>query len=553
MSPVLTPAKQLSDVASLLSHHNDLRRNIDRHLLIADALDRRECIAMQSGALATWLPAAETGRIPKDTYIVRHEETADQVDWNSPTAIPLSSDIFDRLFADAVQVLKKKETVYVTDRVIGASSAYALPTTVVTDKALTALFTDNMFRPVPEDIEQSVFAGEEFTLIALPYDKIDVSTYVGQLREAGGKTVNMIVAMDFDRKLGLVYGASYLGCVKKLMFTVMNHLLPEKGIMPLHCSAVENPDGSSALFLGLSGTGKTTLSNHPGTRLIGDDEHGWDSEGVANFENGCYAKLINLRKDKEPDIYNAVFTEKPVTEHGTIVENAMVYPDGSCDLFDARFSENSRTSYPLTALPSAKPEAVTGHPSKVLFLTADAHGVLPPIAKLTPAQAMIWFLMGYTSKLAGTEVGITEPVSAFSRFFGGPFMPRQPRAYTDLMQKQLEAHGSEVYLVNTGWTGGAYGTGERIDILVSRAIVDAILKDNLTDVVYTEDPRFHLSIPHSCPGVESSLLDPKTTWADPAAYETAADTLASEFSAFFDKTFGGAGLPEAIVRECPGK
>jgi len=337
------------------------------------------------------------------------------------------------------------------------------------------------------------------------------------------------------------------------MFTVMNYLLPAEGILPLHCSANEGPKGDTALLLGLSGTGKTTLSADPARALLGDDEHGWSDDGIANFENGCYAKLIGLDPDKEPEIHRAVFHPDHYLDHGAIVENAMVYPDGSFDLSDDRLTPNSRASYPLTYLSNVKPTACGGHPKTILFLTADANGVLPPIAKLTRNQAMLWFLMGYTSKLAGTETGIVEPKTTFSRFFGEPFMPRNPDVYARMLGEKMDRHGTAVYLVNTGWSGGPYGIGKRMEIALTRAMVDAALTGRLADAPDGGDRRFHLLVPQSCPGVPSEILDPKNTWSDKEAYEERADRLAAEFAAHFEKAYGDKGIDPEVASECPGR
>lgn len=361
----------------------------------------------------------------------------------------------------------------------------------------------------------------------------------------------MAIAMDYDRGIGIVYGSLYCGSVKKLMFTVMNYLLPGEGILPLHCSANEGAHGDIALFLGLSGTGKTSLSADPERALLGDDEHAWSDDGISNLENGCYAKLINLRADKEPEIYNACFHQAPFLEHGAIVENAMVYPDGNFDLDDERYTPNSRGSYPLTFLRNIKTPPVGAHPQTVIFLTADANGVLPPIAKLTHNQAMLWFLMGYTSKLAGTETGIITPKTTFSRFFGQPFMPRNPDVYAHLLGEKLLRHKTQVYLVNTGWSGGPYGVGMRMDIGLTRKLIHAALDGSLRDAEVTEDKRFHLQIPKAVTGI--TLKHPRDTWPDKSAYDARADKLAAEFCAHFDKVYQGKGLTDAVVAECPGK
>ncbi len=343
------------------------------------------------------------------------------------------------------------------------------------------------------------------------------------------------------------------GSVKKLMFTVMNYVLPAEGILPLHCSSNEGPDGDIALLLGLSGTGKTTLSADPRRALLGDDEHGWNEEGIANFENGCYAKLINLRAEKEPEIWDAILHQASGLDHGAIVENAMMYPDGRFDLDDERLTPNSRGSYPLAFLSNIKDPPVGGHPRTILFLTADANGVLPPVSKLLPEQAMLWFLMGYTSKLAGTETGIVDPVSTFSRFFGEPFMPRNPGVYASMLGERMKRHQAQVYLVNTGWSGGPFGVGSRMDIDVTRAIVHAALGGELDDLEYREDPLFHILVPPTCPGVDREILDPRNTWEDKEAFDLRARSLADNFATHFDKAYGNKGIDPAIVSQCPGK
>ena len=541
-------------LAEVLAQHSNVHNNLSRKELIRHSVERKEALISANGALATWTPIESTGRSPKDTYIVRRPESEGNIDWDSPNNIPMSPETFDMIFEDALQLLRDKKVVYVTDRILGADPSYALPIKTVSDQALTALFTDNMFRPVIPEAENSIFAGRGFTLVVVPYEKLVRERYEGRLRRLpGGQASNMAVAMDFDRYLGVIVGSAYGGSVKKLMFTVMNYMLPGEDILPLHCSANEGPGGDIALLLGLSGTGKTTLSADPRRALLGDDEHGWCDNGVANFEAGCYAKLINLRADKEPEIWNAVLHNAPYLEHGTIVENAMMYPDGSFDLDDERFTPNSRASYPLSFLSNIKTPPVGSYPKTILFLTADANGVLPPASRLTPEQAMLWFLMGYTSKLAGTETGIVDPVSTFSRFFGEPFMPRNPDVYARMLGERMRRHGSQVYLINTGWSGGPFGVGARMDINVTRAIVHAALSGDLDEVEYDEDARFHLLVPRQCPGVPAEILQPKNTWEDKSAYEERADKLASEFSVHFDKAYGDKNIDPAVMQQCPGK
>ncbi len=546
---------QPKDKISLaLQQHPNVRYNMSRREMIQSAVDNKEALISANGALATWTPPESSGRSPQDTYSVRRPESEANIDWDSPNNIPMTPDTFDMILNDALQTIATKKAVNVVDRVLGADSSYALPVRVIAPAALPVLFSDNMFRPAPPDIERSIFANRPFTLIVLPYDKLDRAKYAGRLRKLpDGKTSNMAVAMDFDRYLGVVFGSAYGGSVKKLMFSVMDYVLPGEGILPLHCSANEGPSGDVALLLGLSGTGKTSLSADPTRALYGDDEHGWSDNGVANFENGCYAKLINLRPHKEPEIWNAVFHEAHYLDHGAIVENTMMYPDGHFDVDDARLTPNSRASYPLAFLANVKNPPMGGHPKTILFLAADANGVLPPIAKLTPEQAMLWFLMGYTSKLAGTETGIIDPVSTFSRFFGEPFMPRLPSVYASMLGERMRRYGSRVYLINTGWSGGPFGIGARMDIDITRALVHAALDGALETVEYEEDPVFHILVPQSCPGVQGEILNPRNTWADKEAFDARARKLAGDFSKHFDKAYSTKGIDLAVASQCPGR
>ncbi len=534
-----------------LSKKSNIDLNPERKRLIKESVERREAIVSESGALATWTPPESTGRSPKDTVTVKRKESEDTIDWDSPYNIPIDEETFDMLFEDALKFLEQKEKIYITERVIGADPSYALPVRTITDRALTALFTDNMFREVPEAMEKSIFYGKGFELIVLPYNKLEPERYEGRLRKLeNGKTTNMAVAIDYDRRMGIIIGSAYLGSVKKLMFTVMNYYLPQEGILPLHASANEGKDGSVALFLGLSGTGKTTLSTDPQRALLGDDEHGWSDNGIANFENGCYAKMININPKKEPDIYDAVMHKDDYLSHGAIVENAMVYPDGKFDFNDSRLTENSRASYPLYFLKNIKPSSVAGHPNTIVFLTADANGVLPPVAKLDEVQAMFWFLLGYTSKLAGTETGIVEPVSTFSRFFGAPFMPRNPEDYSNMLAQKMKKHGTDVYLINTGWSGGPYGVGKRMDIMVTRRIVEAAVSGELKNAEYVREKYFKLMIPKEIPGIPSEILNPENTWKDREKFRERAKMLSEEILRYFEKTFGNKNISDEIKNCC---
>jgi phosphoenolpyruvate carboxykinase (ATP) len=541
-------------LANAVKAHGNVFSNISREEMIKAAVANNNAFVSKNGALATWTRPESTGRSPKDTVLVKRASSEENVDWTSPNNIPITEETFDIIFNEALDFLAKKEHVYEVDRVIGADSSYALPVKVVTPNALANVFLDNMFRPIPEDINRSVFFEDGFTLLHLPFDKLDSSKYKGRLRQLpNGNTTDMAVAVDMDRKCGVVVGSAYMGSMKKMLFTVMNYLLPFEGVLPLHCSANEGADGNSALLLGLSGTGKTTLSADASRALLGDDEHGWSEDGIANFENGCYAKMIDINPKKEPDIFEAVMHKNDYWKHGSMIENAMMYPDGEFDFYDDRFTPNSRASYPLKYLKNIKESSCAGHPNTILFLTADAYGVLPPVSMLNKDQAMLWFLMGYTSKLAGTETGVTEPQAAFSRFFGQPFMPSKPEIYAKMLGEKMDQHDTKVFLVNTGWSGGAYGVGSRIDLPLTRAMVNAALNGDLNDADYTEDPLFHVNVPKVVPGVPSEMLNPINTWEDKDAYNAAAAKLAKKFTEAFDKNYGGQNIDAKIVAQCPGK
>ena len=540
--------KVLEDKASVV------KADLSRSEMIRSSVEGRETIISASGALATWTPPESTGRSPKDTVIVKRKSSEANIDWDSPNNIPITEETFDMALEDGLALLKKKEAIFVTNRVLGADSSYALPVITITDKATTVLFTDNMFRKIPGDIEKSCFYNKPFTLVVLPYDKLDRNRYKGHLRQLpNGQTSNMIVAMDMDRLLGVIIGSAYGGSVKKLIFTVMNYLLPLEKILPIHCSANEGDNKDSALLLGLSGTGKTSLSADPSRALLGDDEHGWSDNGIANFENGCYAKFININPEKEIEIYKAVMHEDDYLQHGAIVENAMIYPNGKFDFNDDRFTPNSRASYPLQYLSNIKSDSKAGHPKTILFLTADANGIIPPVSKLTPDQAMLWFLMGYTSKLAGTETGIVEPVSTFSRFFGEPFMPLNPDIYASMLGERMKKHGSQVYLINTGWSGAPYGEGERMDINLTRAMVKAALTGKLAEVEYEQDQYFKVWIPKTCSGVPENILNPRNSWTGKESYEKRAEKLVQDFKKHYDKAYGNKNIDPNVADQCPGK
>lgn len=522
--------------------------NPDRAQLIKHSIEHKEALVTPSGALATWNPANATGRCPQDTYLVKGGKSESQIDWSSNACNAMKPETFETLWTQSESLLKEKSNQVELDRVIGADSSYALPVKLKTDRTLGALFADNMFRAVPAGIEHSRLSGKALTILVLPNDPVNADQFPGELRVGEGRCL----ALDLENNRALVRGTAYLGTIKKTVYTAMNYYCIDEGILPLHCSANESTAGDTAIILGLSGTGKTTLSADPERALIGDDEHGWGDEGIANFENGCYAKLMDLDPTREPEIYRITFEmEKPVDEHGVIIENAMMYPDGSFDLSDDRLTANSRVSYPMADMQNVKMEAIGGHPQTIIFLTADAHGVLPPVAKLSAEQAQLWFLMGYTSKLAGTETGVTEPKSVFSRFFGEPFMVRHPEQYTTLMRQKIEAHETNVYLINTGWSGGPYGEGQRMDINLTRRLLDAALSGELEQAEYLYDDRFKISVPTEVEGVDAAMLNPKHTWQDKLAFDARADSLAAQFANKFDQTFREVG--SELATYCPGK
>jgi len=544
----------IEELKNVLEKHQDVRENLSREDLITKAVENKDALVTPNGALATWTPSNSTGRSPKDTYIVRNPESESNIDWTSPNNIGLDPQTFAMIYADALKTIENKETVFTTTRVIGADAKYALPVKTISDKALNQVFIDNMFRPVPEDIQKSIFADQEFQLIALPNDELDKDRYKGLVRDLpNGETSGLCVVVDVDKRIGIVFGSKYQGSMKKLMFTVMNYLLPFNGVLPLHCSANEGKGKDSALLLGLSGTGKTTLSADPNRALLGDDEHGWSDNGIFNFENGCYAKMIDMERKNEPEIWDAVMHKDDYKKHGAIIENAMMYPNGNIDFFDTRYTPNSRASYPLEFLSNIKPESTAGHPNTILFLTADAYGVLPPVSKLTKEQAMLWFLMGYTSKLAGTETGVTEPQATFSRFFGQPFMPCNPNIYADMLGAKMDEYNTNVFLINTGWSGGSYGTGSRIKLKYTRAMVDAALNGDLDKVEFIKDELFHVNVPTTCPNVPTEMLNPINTWEDKQAYKTTAENLAKKFSENYDKSYSKQDIDASIIAQCPGK
>ena len=431
----------------------------------------------------------------------------------------MTSEQFATLWNDFRAHMEGKE-LFVQQLFGGADKEHRLPVRVVNELSWHSLFIRHLLR-VPAEAEYEGFDAQ-FTIINLPSFKADP--------ERHGCRSETVIGVDFDRKLVLIGGTSYAGETKKSVFTILNYLLPAKGIMPMHCSVNVGEDDDAAIFFGLSGTGKTTLSADASRTLVGDDEHGWSSNGLFNFEGGCYAKMIRLSEEAEPEIFATT------KMWGTVLENVVMDPETrKLDLDDATLAENSRGAYPISAIPNASATGTCGQPKNLVMLTCDAFGIMPPIAKLTPAQAMYHFLSGYTAKVAGTEKGVTEPTATFSACFGAPFMPRHPAEYGALLRDLIAEHDVDCWLVNTGWTGGAYGTGSRMPIKATRALLNAALDGSLKGATYREDPNFGFMVPVAVDGVDASILDPRSTWADKDAYDAQATKLAGMFIENFKK------------------
>ena len=486
--------------------------------LVEASLKANEATLGQGGTLLV-STGKHTGRSPKDKFVVKTPEVTDTIWWeNNP---PMDADKFDVLHADMLEHMKGG-TYYVQDLFGGADPAHRLDVRVVTELAWHGLFIRHLLRR-PERAELDSFT-PEWTIINCPSFKADPAKH--------GCRSDTVIALNFEKKTILIGGTEYAGENKKSVFTLLNYLLPEKGIMPMHCSANHAPGNpvDTAVFFGLSGTGKTTLSADPSRVLIGDDEHGWSDRGTFNFEGGCYAKTINLSAEAEPEIYAT--TQK----FGTVIENMVFDADTKeLDFEDDSLTANMRCAYPLDYISNASDSALGGHPKNIIMLTCDAFGVLPPIARLTPAQAMYHFLSGFTSKVAGTERGVTEPEPTFSTCFGAPFMPRRPEVYGDLLRKKIASHGATCWLVNTGWTGGAYGTGSRMPIKATRALLAAALDGTLAEGTFRKDPNFGFEVPVTVDGVDAKLLDPRSTWEDKAAYDAQAAKLVEMFADNFEK------------------
>ena len=510
----VNPSCRLEDQG--ISGAGNVWYNLTAPALVEQAIQRREGHLGNGGTLNV-TTGKFTGRSPKDKHVVATPGVEDKIWWECNGR--MEPDAFDRLHADMLEHMKGRDY-FVQDLFAGADPAYRLDVRVVTELAWHGLFIRHLLRrPEPEELQGFV---PEFTVINCPSFNADPSRH--------GCRSETVIALNFERKLILIGGTEYAGENKKSVFSLLNYLLPEKGVMPMHCSANHAPGNpvDTAVFFGLSGTGKTTLSAEPSRVLIGDDEHGWSDHGCFNFEGGCYAKTINLSAEAEPEIFATT------RRFATVIENMVCDPDTlELDFSDDSLTANMRCAYPLDYISNASESGLGGHPKNVVMLTCDAFGVLPPIARLTPAQAMYHFLSGFTSKVAGTERGVTEPEPTFSTCFGAPFLPRRPEVYGELLRDKIDEHGATCWLVNTGWTGGAYGEGSRMPIKATRALLAAALDGSLADGRFRKDPNFGFDVPVSVPGIDDSLLDPRRTWADPAAYDRQAKKLVEMFSKNF--------------------
>lgn len=484
--------------------------------LVEEATARGEASLTVDGAVVAET-GKYTGRSPKDKFFVEEDSSKDKIDWNTNQAI--SADVFDRLYAKVINYLKEKEALFVFKGFAGADKESQQSIQVVNEYAWHNLFCHQLFiRPTEEELASFE---AEFTIVSAPSFKANP--------EVDGTRSEAFVIISLEKKIILIGGTEYAGEMKKSIFSIMNYLLPENDILSMHCSANVGEEGDVALFFGLSGTGKTTLSADADRKLIGDDEHGWSDNGVFNIEGGCYAKTINLSAEKEPEIYNAI-------RFGSVLENVVVDPETRIpDYDDGSLTENTRAAYPIHYIDNIVTPSVAGHPKTIVFLTADAFGVLPPISKLTKEQAMYHFLSGFTSKLAGTERGVTSPEPVFSTCFGSPFLPLPATVYAEMLGKKIDEHGSQVFLVNTGWTGGEYGVGSRMKLSYTRAMVRAAIDGKLNDVETKQDAVFGLNIPTAIEGVPSEVLNPRDAWADKEAYDQKANYLADLFKENFKK------------------
>jgi phosphoenolpyruvate carboxykinase (ATP) len=511
-----------------LSNLNDIYWNLNTPALYEQIIRRGEGIITHLGPIMV-RTGHHTGRSANDKFIVQEPSTEKDIRWGKINR-PLAPDKFEQLQQHIKWHLQTQD-VYVQDCFVGASPRHRLPIRIITQYAWHNLFARNMF--IQATAEELVNHVPEFTVIDVPGFHASPTL--------DGTNSETFIIINFAKKLVLIGGTSYAGEIKKSVFTIMNYLLPHKGVLPMHCSANMNAAGETTLFFGLSATGKTTLSADSSKTLIGDDEHGWDEEGIFNFEGGCYAKLINLSPEAEPEIYETT------RRFGSILENVSVNAQTRrIDLMDASVTENTRGSYPISHIANATRSGLGGHPRNVIFLSADAFGVLPPLAKLTRAQAMYHFLSGYTAKVAGTEKGVTEPQPNFSTCYGAPFMPMHPQRYAELLGKKLQEHQAETWLINTGWSGGPYGVGQRIKIAYTRAMVNAVLDGKLKDVPLESEPFFGLQVPKHCPGVPDEILNTRNTWANKADYDAQAKKLAHMFAENF-RQYAEQTTPEILA------
>ncbi len=498
-----------------LDGHASVCYNLEAPQLYELAIARNEGRIAKGGAL-TVETGQHTGRSAQDKFIVRDDLTADKVWWDNNKAMDPRK--FEVLLADMQAHVKGKD-LFVQDLFGGADADNRVRARVITELAWQSLFIRNLLiRPTPAELDEFV---ADMTILDLPSFRAHP--------ERHGCRTETVIACDFTRRIVLIGGTSYAGEMKKSVFTYLNFVLPAKGVMPMHCSANVGDDADTAVFFGLSGTGKTTLSADPGRTLIGDDEHGWGRDGIFNFEGGCYAKTIRLSAQAEPEIFATT------QRFGTVLENVVLGADRTPDFDDGSLTENTRCAYPLDYIPNASASGHAGHPKNIIMLTADAFGVLPPIARMTPAQAMYHFLSGYTAKVAGTEKGVTEPQATFSTCFGAPFMPLHPSQYGNLLRDLIARHGVDCWLVNTGWTGGAHGVGRRMPIAATRALLSAALNGSLKQAQFRTDANFGFAVPVEVPGVDKSILDPRSTWADKNAYDTQARKLVGMFVRNFGK------------------
>ena len=504
-------------------------RNLSVPALVEKALQANEGTLSETGALVVYT-CKYTGRSTDDKFVVDYPSIHDEIAWGKVN-VPMAPETFDKIYNKMTAYLQGRD-IYIFDGFAGADPKYTQRFRIINELASQNLFIHQLLiRPEKEQLENFE---PDFTIIAAPGFKC--------IPEIDGTNSEAAIIVSFEKKMVIIAGSQYSGEIKKSVFSVMNYLLPKNGVFPMHCSANIGADGDTALFFGLSGTGKTTLSADPERMLIGDDEHGWSDNGVFNFEGGCYAKCINLSKENEPQIWNAI-------KFGALVENVVMDPETRVfDFNDGSLTENTRVGYPVEFIPNAAIPGVGGQPKTVVFLTADAFGVLPPIAKLDKDMAMFHFVSGYTSKLAGTERGITEPQATFSTCFGAPFLPLDPSVYAEMLGEKVAQSNANVYLINTGWSGGSYGVGKRMSLKYTRAMVTAALTGALDNVKFELDPIFNVYVPTECPNVPAEILNPKNTWADKAEYDKTAKMLAARFTENFKKY---THMPENIVKAGP--